>query len=336
MSTHVKLLKNVLELEARSLNEAAKRITESHAQKLADVFRKLIAEDGQLVFCGVGKSGLIAKKLAATFSSLGRPSFSLHPTEALHGDLGRIRKTDVLVFISKSGTTEEILKLKTYLEHPSTQLIGLLGQVQSPIAQFCDLVFDCSVEKEACLNNQAPTTSTTVALGMGDAMAVLYEELVGLSKEGFAIHHPGGILGKTLRVRVKDLMVEAADCPTLFPHQLLREALVEMTARPVGACVVVNETGHFEGIIVEGDIRRTLTKDQRGVLAPLEDIMNRSPISIGPESLAIDALELMERRERPLNIIPVIESGKVHGILRLHELLREGFSTKDESGKSGG
>jgi arabinose-5-phosphate isomerase len=327
MSIKKNILKTVLELEAESLVKAGARITDEHTQTLTSLFDKLLTHQGQLIFCGVGKSGLIAKKLAATFCSLGLPSFSLHPTEALHGDLGRVRQHDVFVFISKSGTTEEIMKLKTYLDLPRTQLMGLLGNIKSPIADFCHLVLDCSVEKEACLNNQAPTTSTTVAMAMGDAMAVLFEDLVGLSKERFASNHPGGLLGKSLRVKVQDLMVPLRECPVLAPTQVLKDALVEMTAKPIGGCVVVGSGDSFMGIIVEGDIRRTLTNHPRGVDAPLQEIMNKTPIEIGPQDLAIDALRLMESRTRPLNIIPVISEGKFLGFIRLHELVREGFST---------
>lgn len=326
MNEQVKILKSVLELEASCLLKASERVTEQQAQALMDSFRLLIKNRSQLIFCGVGKSGLIAKKLAATFCSLGLPSFSLHPTEALHGDLGRVRESDVFVFISKSGTTEEILKLKTYLDLPEKQMIALVGATKSPIAEFCHLVFDCSVDKEACLNNQAPTTSTTVALAMGDAMAVLYEHLVGLSKEGFAHNHPGGLLGKSLRVKVRDLMIPLEECPTLEPDQLLKEALVEMTARPIGGCAVIDLDGKFKGIIVEGDIRRTLTNDERGVGAPLRDIMNMRPISIARSCLAVEALRLMEERARPLNIIPVVEDDIFYGFIRLHELVKEGFS----------
>ncbi len=322
----LKILQNVLELEAQSLLSAAKKITEQDALKATILFDSMILNDSQLIFCGVGKSGLIAKKLASTFCSLGVASFSLHPTEALHGDLGRVRPNDVIVFISKSGTTEEIIKLKTYLSQPKGQLVGLLGNIHSPIAEFCDLVLDCSVEKEACLNNQAPTTSTTVALAMGDALAVLYEAQVGLSKEKFAFNHPGGLLGKSLRVKVKDIMVPIKDCPVMTTTQKLKEALIEMTAKPVGACAVLSQSGKFHGILVEGDIRRTLTSFSTGLETELSAIANQKPISVLPEQLAFEALELMERREKPLNIIPVIEDERILGFLRLHDLMKEGFS----------
>jgi arabinose-5-phosphate isomerase len=181
------------------------------------------------------------------------------------------------------------------------------------------------VPKEACLNNQAPTTSTTAALAMGDAVAVLYEHLVDLSKEKFAINHPGGLLGKTLRIKVKDIMVSASDCPKSSTNCTLKEALIEMTSRPLGGLAIVNGE-KFMGVIVEGDIRRTLTQNPKGLDVLLKDVMNANPIHIGPKSLASDALELMENRDRPLNILPVLENENFVGFIRLHDLIKEGFS----------
>lgn len=321
----LKLTKGVLQLEAQALNQMAEKLEQKQIEKLGLMFERLQKTSGQLVFCGVGKSGLIGQKLASTFCSLGLPSFVLHPTEALHGDLGRVRPQDALVYISKSGTTEEIVKLNPFLDIPKENIIGLLGNSSSPVAEYCDVVLDCSVEKEACLNNQAPTTSTTAALAMGDAVAVLYEHLIGLSKEKFAINHPGGLLGKTLRIKVKDVMVKASECPKSSPQASLKEALIEMTSRPLGGLAIL-EGDKFMGVIVEGDIRRTLTQNPKGLDVLLKEVMNANPIHIGPKARALDALELMENRERPLNILPVIEDEKFVGFIRLHDLIKEGFS----------
>jgi len=205
--------------------------------------------------------------------------------------------------------------------------IGLLGSANSPIGNACGIVLDCSVEKEACLNNQAPTTSSTLALAMGDAMAVLYEALVGLSREGFAVNHPGGILGKSLRMKVKDLMVESSACPVVTPNQTLQEVILLMTKFPVGGCAIV-ENGVLLGIMVEGDIRRTFTKPNAGLNTQVKEIMNVTPITIGADQLAYEALELMENKTRSIQILPVVESGHFLGFIRLHELLKEGFSLK--------
>ena len=327
---HTKTMADVLRLEAKALLASASLLEISgsvQVEKLVALFQELQSTESALLFCGVGKSGIIAQKCAATFTSLGLPSFYLHPTEALHGDLGRVRKSDAIVLISKSGTTEEVLKLIPYLATKKEKLIGLIGAPTSPIGEHCGIVFDCSVDKEACLNNQAPTTSSTVALAMGDAMAVLFESLTGLSKEGFAFNHPGGILGKSLRMKVKDLMIKASSCPVLSPDQSLQEVILLMTKYPVSGCAIIDQD-KFLGILVEGDIRRTFTRENQGLKTLVRDIMNNNPVAIGPDNLAFEALELMESKGRSLQILPVIENSKFLGFIRLHELLKEGFSLK--------
>lgn len=318
----------VLEQEANAIEVAKNRISKKSVDQLTKAFESLVAFGGNLVFCGVGKSGLIGAKLASTFSSLGLPSWTLHPTEALHGDLGRLTEKDFFVFISKSGTTEEILKLIPFLNTPKEQRFGLLGNPGAEIATHCGFVLDCSVEKEACVNNLAPTTSTTVTLAIGDAMAVVYEQLVGLSKEKYAINHPGGLLGKTLRYQVKHLMVPARDCAIVNERASFQDVLFAMTQKPVNGCAIINDHEEFVGIIVEGDIRRTLVSESSGLETKIEKILNRNPIFVSPETLAFDAISMMESRERPLNLVPVINDKKFFGFLRLHDLLKEGFRPK--------
>jgi arabinose-5-phosphate isomerase len=326
--THPNVMANVLKLEAEALLRAAKILETKHSQdidKLSGLFDQLKLTGSSIIFCGVGKSGIIAQKCAATFTSLGLPSFFLHPTEALHGDLGRVSPGDAIVFLSKSGTTEEILKLIPFLENPKSHRIALVGNELSPIARACDIFFDCSVEKEACINNQAPTTSSTLALAMGDAMAVLFETYIGLSKEGFAVNHPGGILGKSLRMKVRDLIINADQCPVVTSEQNLQDVILLMTKFPVGGCAIV-EKGEFKGILVEGDIRRTFTRENQGLQTKVLSIMNTNPISVNPDQLASEALVLMESKTRSLQILPVIEGKKFLGFIRLHDLLKEGFS----------
>jgi arabinose-5-phosphate isomerase len=326
MAGKVDTLKKVLNHEAEVLNAAADRLTEAQATKLCELYQHLMSQGGSLVFSGVGKSGIVATKLASTFSSLGLPSFFLHPIEALHGDLGRLSKNDVLVLLSKSGTTEELMKLIPYVPVGSEYRIGLLGNPGSKIGEQCSLVLDCSVDREACINNQAPTTSSTLAMAMGDAMAVLFEEFVGLSKEGFAANHPGGLLGKSLRLKVRDLMWNLDDCPVLAKGETLKTVILEMTNKPVGGCAICEKDNQLLGILVEGDIRRTFTKDNQGLETKVEEIMNQSPVTVGPDDLAYEALLLMEKRDKPVHILPVVESEKFLGFLRLHDLLKEGFS----------
>jgi len=329
--TPFKTISDVLRLEAQSLERAAQLMDDNHREdslQLTKIYENLRETNSAIHFCGVGKSGIIASKCAATFTSLGLPAYFLHPTEALHGDLGRVNKSDAIVLISKSGTTEEVIKLLPYLEIPKSHRIALVGNTLSPIARACQIVFDCSVEKEACINNQAPTTSSTLALAMGDAMAVLYEKHIGLSKEGFAINHPGGILGKSLRMKVRDLLIKAPDCPVVTSGQTLQEAILIMTKFPVGGCALV-DNNEFKGILVEGDIRRTFTRENQGLQTKVENIANLNPLVIGPDQLAYEALDMMETKTRSIQLLPVIENKKFIGFIRLHDLLKEGFSLKN-------
>jgi arabinose-5-phosphate isomerase len=324
---YLDVVKNVLILEADAIIEASKRLKGQDIQNVISIFSELLENRGQLIFSGVGKSGYIGRKMASTFSSLGLRSFFSHPVEALHGDLGRVKENDAIILISKSGTTEEILKLMPFLPIPKKRIIGLLGEVFSPIGDRCDVIFDCWVEKEACLNNQAPTTSSSLALAMGDALAVLYEKMVGLSKEGFAINHPGGILGKSLRMKVGDLMVDSSDCPRCMEETSLQDVILAMTKKPVGACAIIDKKKNLKGIVVDGDIRRAFTGDKNILKAPIGEIMTSSPITISSVDLANKALFLMENRESQITILPVIDKDdQFMGFLRLHDLLKEGFS----------
>lgn len=321
------LMKKVLELEANSILRVSNLLNEYTCSKLVDLFNRLGPSNSQIVFCGVGKSGLIAQKLSSTFASLGLRSIFLHPVEALHGDLGRISSSDSIVFLSKSGNTEEILKLLPFINNDKENLVALVGNTKNEIAKFCGIVIDCSVEKEACINNLAPTTSSTVALAIGDAMAVLYESVVNLSKEGFARNHPGGILGKSLVMKVKDLMWTLDKCPKLTKENTLKDAILEMTKNPAGACAILNNIGELEGILVEGDIRRNLAKDDNAINLKLENIMTKTPVVVQSNMLAYDALSVMENKERQIYVTPVLDGKKFIGFLRMHDLLKEGFSS---------
>jgi arabinose-5-phosphate isomerase len=326
-----KIFNDVLLLEARSLERAIGRNSPEAINKVAALLAGMNDRNGNLFFSGVGKSGLVARKLASTFSSLGLSSHFLHPTEALHGDLGRVTSSDAIVFISKSGHTEEILRLMPFLKLEANAIIGLLGNVDSPIASRCGIVFDCSVEREACVNNQAPTASTTLTFAIGDAIAVVYQNATGLSREGFAVNHPGGVLGKALRLKVRDLMTPSQDCPRVSRDATLEDVILEMTRFPVGACAVI-ENDKAIGFVVEADIRRTFARKLKGLATPVKDIMNSTPITIEADAVAAEAMELMENRDRPFYVIPVIENGSFVGILRTHDLLQHGlFLRKKDS-----
>ena len=327
---YLEVAKSVLNLEADAIVSACNRLTDKEIQGVMRIFSDLIEKKGQLIFSGVGKSGYIGKKMASTFSSLGLGSFFVHPVEALHGDLGRVKEEDAIIFISKSGTTEEILKLIPFLPVPKNNRIGLLGETDSPIGSECQVLFDCWVEKEACLNNQAPTTSSSLALAMGDALAVLYEKMIGLSKEGFAVNHPGGILGKSLRMKVEDLMVKRSDCPSCDSQTSLQNVILAMTNKPIGACAIIGKDKSLEGIVVDGDIRRAFTKGRNILNAPIGEVMTLSPITISSKDLANKALDMMENRKSQITILPVLDKNdQFMGFLRLHDLLKEGFSSRN-------
>lgn len=322
--------RNVIKAEADALRLAADRIEIEHVDKLERIFIRLRELGGNLVFSGVGKSGLIGKKISSTFSSLGLPSYFLHPTEALHGDLGKLSKLDVMVVLSNSGSTDELLKVFPYFPMGRENVIGLLGNMISPIAQKCAVVLNCGVEKEACIHNQAPTTSTTVALAVGDAMAVLYEHIIQLSKEGFAQNHPGGLLGKSLNLKVESLMINREDCPMVRENETLQDVIFAMTRNPAGMCAVLSDDQSFIGIIVEGDIRRFFAKINSDSVNPLaakiDKMINRNPITVSSSILAYEALKIMEDRDSQISVLPVVEDGQFVGMIRLHDLLKEGFS----------
>ncbi len=326
MEDYFQIAKNVLELEASSIQMASRRLTKELVLETVELFKRLSQSGGSLIFCGVGKSGIVAEKLAATFSSLGKKSYFVHPTEALHGGLGNICAGDAICFISKSGTAEEILKLLPFISIEKEMRFAILGDINSPIAKNCEFSFDCHVESEACLQNQAPTTSTTTALAVGDALAVVYEKFIGISKEDFASNHPGGILGKRLKMRVLDLMWRADQTPMFKEDATLQEVLLGMTQKNVGGAAIVDESENLLGIIVEGDIRRYFAKGGANLLVKAKEVMTKSPISIGESELAYLALELMERRASQIYVLPVIrDKNRFVGFIRLHDLLKEGF-----------
>lgn len=323
---HKNLFAQVLRTEAQALEQAAARFTDATAKQLVSLYEQLAGTGGSLIISGVGKSGHIGTKIAATFSSLGLPSFFLHPTEAMHGDLGRVTKSDAIVLISKSGTTSELLDMLPYVQIPKERIVAIIGKVNSPIGQKAGIILDASVEKEACINDLAPTTSTTLALAMGDAMAVLYENVLGVSKEKFAVNHPAGLLGKSLSLTVDRLMIPASDCPHVSESATLQDAILVMTQKPVGMCAVI-EGSQMKGILVEGDIRRAFAKSADAIKTPVKDIMTAKPTTLLSTTLAFEALKTMENPTRLLNVAPVVDNGEFKGVLRLHDLFKAGFNS---------
>jgi arabinose-5-phosphate isomerase len=326
------LFRQVLKIEAEALLAAKEKITENQIQQIVNLFEILATTGGNLIISGVGKSGHVAQKIAGTFSSLGLPSFFLHPTEAMHGDLGRVTKSDVIILISKSGTTEELLQMLPYLAIPKERIISIVGHLKSPIADLSGIVLDASVEKEACLNDLAPTTSTTLALAIGDALAVIYESVMGVSKEKFAINHPAGLLGKSLSLTVDKLMIPKTSCPIVGDDALLQDVILAMTRNPVGMCAVL-QGELLMGILVEGDIRRAFAKSSNALNLPISDLMTRNPICFERSTLALDALKKMETKDRLISVAPIVDSRNFLGVLRLHDLFRAGFLSSQISSK---
>ena len=282
---------------------------------------KLIFESkGRVIVTGIGKSANIAQKIVATFNSTGTPSIFMHAADAIHGDLGIVTKNDILIAISKSGETPEIKVLIPLLKSRRNNIIALVGNTKSYLAQQADYILDASVEKEACPNNLAPTTSTTAQLVMGDALAVSLLELKDFSPTDFAKFHPGGSLGKRMYMRVIDL-ASKNEVPIVEAHELISRVIIEISSKRLGATAVL-ENGKLIGVITDGDLRRMIEKydDFSNLIA--KDIMTSSPLTINQEELVINALSLM--RENNITQLPVISKSSYIGIIHIHDILKEG------------
>ena len=277
---------------------------------------------GRLVVSGIGKSAVIAQKIVATLNSTGTPAVFMHAADAIHGDIGMIQPEDIVLMISKSGDSPEIKVLIPLVKSFGNQLIGMVGNLQSFLAQQSDIVLNTTVEQEACPNNLAPTTSTTAQLVMGDALAVCLMELKGFNSDDFAKFHPGGTLGKKLYLRVEDLAALNAK-PKVLPTATLKEVIVEMTQKRLGATVVINETGKILGIITDGDLRRMLEKTDSIDRLMAKDIMSTRPKIIGAGELAVNALDKMKAAN--ISQLVVEENGMYAGIIHLHDLVKEGI-----------
>lgn len=277
---------------------------------------------GRIVISGIGKSATIAQKIVATFNSTGTPAIFMHAADAIHGDLGIVQQDDVVMIISKSGESPEIKVLVPLIKNFKNTLIGMVGNLQSFLASQSDIILNTTVKEEACPNNLAPTSSTTAQLVMGDALAICLMEIKGFSSDDFAKFHPGGTLGKKLYLRVSDLYIHN-EKPSVTPEKSLKEAIVEISAKRLGSVAVVDTNDQLLGIITDGDLRRLLGKNISIDKATAEDVMTRSPKTIKPEELAVDALDLM--RKKSITQLVVVDDGKYLGFIHLHDLIREGL-----------
>jgi arabinose-5-phosphate isomerase len=272
------------------------------------------------VVSGIGKSGHIASKLAATLASTGTPAFFVHPADASHGDLGMIMADDVFIALSYSGETEELVSIIPLIKRTGAQLIAFTGRAESSLAQLADVHLDAHVEREACPHNLAPTTSTTATLALGDALAVAVLDARGFSAEDFARSHPGGMLGRRLLTYVRDVMRSGEQVPQVSQDASVHDALFEITSKRMGMTAVVDQQGRVQGIFTDGDLRRVLERNSDFRTLRIAEVMTRAPRTIGPEQLAMGAVELMERH-RINQMLVVDENGLLIGALNTHDLL---------------
>ena len=316
-----------------SIKEVALKTIQLEAESIAglalfinDDFEKAVeaiaATKGRVVISGIGKSAVIAQKIVATFNSTGSPSIFMHAADAIHGDLGMVQQDDLVIIISKSGESPEIKVLVPLIRNFGNIIIGMVGTMTSYLAKNSTIVLNTTVEQEACPHNLAPTTSTTAQLVMGDALAVCLMEMKGFHSDDFAKFHPGGMLGKKLYLRVSDLFADN-EKPKVLASQSLKEVIVEMTAKRLGITAVTGGNNELLGIITDGDLRRMLEKTTAIDKVNAGDIMTTNPKTIGPDELAVAALDLMRQKE--ISQLAVIEKGKYLGIIHLHDLIREGL-----------
>jgi arabinose-5-phosphate isomerase len=314
--------REVLRVEAQAILSLIPRL---NGEFTAAVEMILVCR-GRVVVTGMGKSGLVGRKIAATLASTGTPAFFLHPAEGIHGDLGMVTDGDVVLALSNSGETGELLQIMPSLRRIGAKIIALCGSKQSTLVRTADIFLDVQIEKEACPLGLAPTASTTAALAYGDALAVVLQSSRQFSADDFAVFHPGGSLGRRLLLTVGDVMHKDEDNPLINQRRSVREALFVITDKGLGAVSVVDEHGRMAGILTDGDVRRGLEKGYGFLDRPVEEIMTVSAKLITPEKLAAEALHVMEsNKPRPITVLPVVdEEKKVVGLLHMTDLVRRG------------
>ncbi len=313
--------KNVLQIEADAILALKSRLNGDFSRAVEII----LACQGKVVVTGMGKSGLICQKIAATMASTGTPTFFLHPAEGIHGDLGMLAKGDVVVAISNSGETEEVCRILPVIKRMGLPLVSMSGNPKSTLAIAGDVHLDISVAEEACPLGLAPTASTTATLAMGDALAVALLVERGFKAEDFALFHPGGALGKKLLLRVEDLMHTGKDIPLVAPQTLLRDALFEITSKKLGVTGIVDADNNLVGVFTDGDLRRIMEKGLESLQMPISEVMTRSPKRILRRNLAAKALQIMESHSITSLFVFDDEDGTVPvGVVHLHDLLKSG------------
>ncbi|PIE35984.1 KpsF/GutQ family sugar-phosphate isomerase [candidate division KSB3 bacterium] len=318
-------LTEYLEAEADAIEKVASQLEPEHVERALNF---LTGCTGKVIVIGVGKSGIIAQKIAATFCSIGTVALALHPCDALHGDLGVMTSQDVTIVLSNSGETEEILALIPHLEQRRVPLIAIVGNLTSSLARQADVILDATIDREICPLNLAPTTSTTVALALGDALAMALMQNKHITPQNFAENHPSGRLGKRLTLRVRHLMHSGTDNPVLPPDATWIDVVGTITRGGMGAVNIIDEAGCLAGVITDGDLRRWIQKSKPTELEYLQakHIMTQHPVVVSPDELVYDALTLMENRPSQISVLSVVDDQqRCLGLLRLHDVVRSGL-----------
>ena len=308
---------STLQLEAQAILGLIENINDD----FVSVVNLIVESRGRVIVTGIGKSAIIAQKIAATLNSTGTPAMFMHAADAVHGDLGMIQKDDVVICLSKSGNTPEIKVLTPLLKQSGNRMIGMVGELNSDLAKQADFILNTAVDKEACPHNLAPTTSTTAQLAMGDALAICLLNARNFNEQDFARYHPGGTLGKKLYLKTGDLAVKNQK-PAISAKASVKDVIVEISQNRLGTVVVV-ESNRILGIITDGDIRRMLEKHSDLTNIKASDLMNPNPKKIDKEALAISALEMI--KENNITQLLVTDAGSYFGIVHLHDLLQEGI-----------
>jgi arabinose-5-phosphate isomerase len=314
--------RKTIEIEIEALHRAKDALNGNFVSAVELIY----ACKGRVVVTGMGKSGQIGKKIASTFASTGTPSLFLHPAEGVHGDLGMLVKGDVVIALSNSGETQEILEILPVIKRFNIPLVSIVGNVNSVLARKSDCVLDASVEKEACPLNLAPTASTTVALAVGDALAIALLEKRGFNKEDFAVFHPSGLLGKQLLLRVGDIYNTGSNVPVIKEESLVSSAVLEISSKGFGCTAVVDEEGRLTGILTDGDLRRGMEKYKNLIFSlKVKELYSKKPKTVEPDALAAKALSIME--EHSITSLLIVDAERrPAGIIHLHDLLRAGLA----------
>ena len=315
-------IKRVIELE----NRTVARLRETVGPAYEEAVRLLYACPGKVILTGIGKSGIIAQKIASTLASTGMPALFLHPTEGMHGDIGIARKEDIIIAIGRSGESEELIALLPSIRKIGARLISITAKADSTMARHSDIVLVTPVDEEACPLNMAPTCSTTAALVVGDALAMALMKLRNIQPEEFAQYHPGGQLGKRLLLTVRDLMRTGPRNPVVPITASVKDLFSEITDKHLGAVSIVDDAGMLVGLVTDYDIRRAVGEGRNIFSMTITQIMNPNPIAIAADNKAIRALRIMEEREKPVAVLPVIEENRmVCGMIHLHDLIDKGL-----------